>query len=275
MEGRERLASRRYRFVAFRPALCGLRHDIAGLARHWPQEGELSSSTASRLVLARVMHTPYSERPEPTGIPRSHMDARERWRIDFGRSTLEFSIGHSVLREIRGRFHCWGGLLLVDKADLRRSAIRIWVDMSSIDTGSTERDEFILATEPFDVHWEPALVFDSERVEIGGVGRGIVVGRVALHGFSREIAVAVEAKAPQPDERGAWHVVYTARASIDRGALGLRRNRYITDWLGEGVVGEAIEIVAHVDAVREDRPAADPPTPTAKARSTTRGLRLP
>jgi polyisoprenoid-binding protein YceI len=199
------------------------------------------------------------------------MDARERWRIDPGHSTLKFSVGHSVLREIRGQFHCWGGLLLVDKADLKRSAVRIWVDMSSIDTGSTQRNEFILATELFDVRWEPALVFDSERVEVGGVGRGIVVGRLALHGFGTQIAVKVEAKAPRRDERGAWHVVYIAHASIDRGALGLRRNRHITDWLGEGVVGEVIEIAAHVDAVRDDRPAADIPVPVAMARSTARG----
>jgi polyisoprenoid-binding protein YceI len=144
------------------------------------------------------------------------MDAREKWQIDPERSTLKFSIGHSVLREIGGQFHCWGGLLLVDKVDLRRSAIRIWVDMSSIDTGSAERDELILATEPFDVHWEPALAFDSERVEIGRVGRGTVVGRLALHGFHQEIEVEVEAEAPRRHEKGAWHIVYNARASIDR-----------------------------------------------------------
>ena len=199
------------------------------------------------------------------------MDSRERWQIDAGQSTLEFTIDHSVLRKIRGQFHCWGGLLLVDKVDLRRSAIRIWVDMSSIDTGSTERDELILSTEPFDVHWEPALAFDSERVEIGRAGRGNVVGRLALHGFHQEIAVAVEAEAPRHDERGQWHIVYIARASIDRAGLGLRRNRTIADWLGEGVVGATIEVVAHLEAVLDDRPAAVLPTPVTTASSTARG----
>lgn len=203
------------------------------------------------------------------------MDAREKWQIDPGRSTLKFRIRHSVLREIRGQFHCWGGLLLVDKADLRRSAIRIWVDMSSIDTGSTKRDEFILATELFDLQWEPALVFDSERMELSGPGRGMVVGRLALHGVGKDIAVAVEAKAPRRDNRGAWHVVYIAHASIDRGALGLRRNRTITDWLGEGVVGESIEIAAHLEAVRDERPETDLSAPVATAPSVARWPRLP
>jgi polyisoprenoid-binding protein YceI len=185
-----------------------------------------------------------------TGKPR--IDARERWRINPERSTLRFSIGHADLREIRGQFHCWGGMVLIDPADSKRSSLRVWVDLSSIDTGSAARDHFILATELFDMHWEPALVFDSVRVEITGVGRGVVLGRLALHSFGKEIAVAIKAKPPRRDDKGVWHLVYTARTSIDRGALGLRRNRYIKDWLGESVVGETIEIAAHVEAARDN-----------------------
>ena len=189
-------------------------------------------------------------RPAVTGKPR--IDARERWRINPERSTLRFSIGHADLREIRGQFHCWGGIFLLDPVDSKRSTLRVWVDLSSIDTGSTARDAFILATELFDTHWEPALVFDSERVEITGVGRGVVVGHLALHSFVKEIAVAIKAKPPLRDAKGVWHLVYNARTSIDRGALGLRRNRHIKDWLGESVVGENIEIAAHVEAARDN-----------------------
>jgi polyisoprenoid-binding protein YceI len=193
------------------------------------------------------------------------MDARERWRIDSGRSRLRFSIGHADLLEIRGQFHCWGGLVLLDKTDQRRSAIRIWVDLSSIDTESAKRDEYILSTELFEMQGEPALVFDSERVEIAGVGRGIIVGRLALHGVGKQLAVAVETKAPRRDDSGAWHLVYEAHASIERGALGLRRSRYITDWLGEAVVGETIQMTAYVEAARDDRPVADRPAFAAPA----------
>ena len=143
-------------------------------------------------------------------------------------------------------------MVLLDPADSKRSSVRVWVDLSSIATGSAARDEFILATELFDMHWEPALVFDSERVEMTGVGSGVVVGRLALHSFGKEIAVAIKAKPPRRDDKGVWHLVYTARTSIDRGALGLRRNSYIKDWLGESVVGETIEIAAHIEAARDN-----------------------
>lgn len=193
-----------------------------------------------------------AEAPSGAAKGKPTIDARERWRINPERSTLRFSIGHADLRGIRGQFHCWGGMFLLDPTDSKRSTVRVWVDLSSIDTGSAARNDFILATELFDTHWEPALVFDSERVEIAGVGRGVVVGRLALHSFGKEIAVTIKAKSPLRDAKGVWHLVYNARTSIDRGALGLRRNRYIKDWLSEAVVGENIEIAAHVEAARDN-----------------------
>jgi polyisoprenoid-binding protein YceI len=197
------------------------------------------------------------------------MGGRERWRINSERSVLRFRIGHADLRQISGQFRCWGGTVLLDKGDLRRSVVRIWVDLSSIDTGSAKRDAFILTTELFDVDCEPALVFDSERVEISGVGRGLIVGRVALHSFDKEIALTVEAKPPRRDGKGVWYLVYTARASIARGALGLRRNRHINDWLREAVVDEMIEIAAHVEVMRDDRPVAALPASPASASTST------
>lgn len=196
------------------------------------------------------------------------MDVRERWRVDPEQSTLKFSIGHAALGKIRGFFHCWGGVVLLDNADLRRSAVRIWVDLSSVDTGSETRDRYILASDLFDMELEPALVFDSQRVVIGGVGDGVVVGRLALHSFGREIAVAVQAHAPHRDDRGTWHLAFTARTSIDRGALGLRRKRDISDWLGEEVMGKTIDVTAYVEVARTERPAAElPSSPAASTRA--------
>lgn len=211
------------------------------------------------------MDTYPGSRATKPAFPWSSMDVRERWRIDPERSALRFSIGHAVLGKIRGEFHCWGGVVLLDKVDLRRSAVRIWVDLSSVDTGSEKRDRYILASDLFDMELEPALVFDSKRVVIVGIGEGVVVGRLALHTFGKEIAVAVQANAPQCDDRGTWHLAYTARTSIDRGALGLRRNRDISDWLGEEVMGKTIDIAAYVEVARADGPAAELPASPAPA----------
>jgi|GEM_PF-3086670 len=188
------------------------------------------------------------DRPRPR---RATAETRERWRINPDRSTLNFSVGHQILGGLRGKFHCWGGLLLLDRSDLRRSAIRFWVDLSSFDTGSAKLDERIAATELFDVEREPALVFDGESVQLRDAGHGVVVGRLAVHCVDREAVVSIEGEAPRRDASGVWHLVYNARVSIDLRLLHWRKNRSRSSWLGHLVWGDAVQIVAHVEVMRD------------------------
>jgi polyisoprenoid-binding protein YceI len=198
------------------------------------------------------------------------MDAREFWRVDPERSKLSFSIDHALLGKVRGHFDCWGGSLLLDKDRPWCSAVRMWIDLSSVNTGSDKRDRYILDTELFDVNFEPGLVFDSERVEIARLNRGIVVGRLSVRSFSDKVKVAVEAKPARRDATGRPHAVYAAHASIDRIAIGLRRSQGISDWLGERVLGRTIQIAAHIEVMPDDLtttmlPNARPPTGTQHA----------
>jgi hypothetical protein len=155
--------------------------------------------------------------------------------------------------------------LLLDKNDLRRSAIRLWVDLSSFDTGSAKHDERINAAGLFDVLWEPALVFDSERLQMSDAGHGVIVGRLAVHCVDREAAVAIEPKAPRRDASGVWHLVCRASTSIHFGALRWRQNQRRGSWLTNLVWGQAVQIVAHVEAVR-DTPASSTFQPSGHPR---------
>lgn len=180
-------------------------------------------------------------------------DRREKWRVDIERSSLTFRVGHAVLPDIEGKFDCWGGAILVDPNERTRSSVRIWVDLSSLDTGSPERDQYILSTEPFDVRWEPAVVFDSERMEIADANHGVVVGGLTVQACRQEIAVTVETRAPPPDDPdGATRRRYVARGSLARSAFGLRRTpRHIGDWLADKLLYDAIDFTAHIEASRE------------------------
>jgi polyisoprenoid-binding protein YceI len=178
------------------------------------------------------------------------MGARERWRIDAERSTLRFHIQHAVLRELGGQFHCWGGMVLFDP-DPVRCSVRVWVDLSSIDTGSMRRDNAILATELFDVIAEPALVFDSLRVEALDADCGVVVGWLALNSYRKQIAVKVERGPTRASPPGTVRLGFTARASIERRALGLHRHRHPRDWLSEQLVGDTIDIAASIELARD------------------------
>jgi len=175
----------------------------------------------------------------------------ESWKIDFERSTLRFRIPHARLGEITGQFDCWGGKVLVDLTSIHRLAVRIWVELSSINTGSRRRDRAILATELFDQQWEPGLEFDGDRWEIDASDRIQLVGSVGLRGFRKTVSVTVETPTLEVDSAGVPRFVCAARTSIDRRALGLRKPHVAVGWLSDLLLGDRIEMRAHLEAMPE------------------------
>jgi polyisoprenoid-binding protein YceI len=178
------------------------------------------------------------------------MQVNELWRIDPERSTLRFSLRHALLGELGGQFGCWGGHVRLDGATPPTVAARIWVELSSIDTGSLKRDDQILRTELFDNAWEPALEFDGERLEIDASGRLKMSGWLGLRSRRTEVALDLAGAAMGVDVSGTPRFTCTATASISRRALGLRKNRGGGHWLDDQLLAENIDVVAHVEAVR-------------------------
>jgi polyisoprenoid-binding protein YceI len=178
------------------------------------------------------------------------------WRIDPDRSSLGFSIRHALLGQIQGQFLCWGGVVVVDGNDPRRSSVRVWIDLSSIETGSPRQNEQILATGLFDVLWEPGAVFEGDDVTIargrdGAAGVGIIKGRLSLRNASHAVAVSVEAERPSRGVRGERSLRWSARALVDRRLFGLRRRRAAGDSLDEALLANLIEVTAQIVAIHE------------------------
>jgi polyisoprenoid-binding protein YceI len=171
------------------------------------------------------------------------------WKIDADRSSLTFRLRHGLLGEIRGRFRCWGGYVWLATDDPSSVAVHVWAELSSLDTGSRARNDAIFASELFDVCWEPAIVFDSERFEPGSGGPALAFGWLSLHSFRKRIAVSIEeAGLAEVGPSNGRRFVGSASAAIDRHAFGLRRQRRPRDWLSEKLVGQTIEVTAHVEA---------------------------
>jgi polyisoprenoid-binding protein YceI len=179
---------------------------------------------------------------------------QKAWNIDTKRSSLTFGVGHALFGPIRGEFRCWGGQVLLDPRAIGQPSVHVWVDLSSLDTGSQRLDAAILDSELFDIRWQPGLVFDSDRLERTHDGQAVLIGWLGLHSFRKQISIDVtlHRAAPAADAE----IVATARAAIDRRAFGLRRERRAHDWLSERFVGKIIEMDAHLVA----EPAARAPT---------------
>jgi polyisoprenoid-binding protein YceI len=184
----------------------------------------------------------------------------ERWEIDSGRSSLSFNLRHIVVQQIRGRFERWGGTLFIDSQQPWLSSVNVWVDLASITTEAPERDAHVRSSEFLDVARFPRAEFKSTNVDIPD-GQIVVEGILNLHGIAHDLEIRAEVGATSTDADGRQRMTYTARAIVDRQSFGLHWNQDLD--VGGLVVGDEVEIVARVDAVRHDRDTrtvrADPP----------------
>jgi polyisoprenoid-binding protein YceI len=171
------------------------------------------------------------------------------WQIDLERSSLTFSLRHIVIHEIRGRFTRWGGAVSIDESDLAMSTLRIWVDLASVETGDSERDDHVRSSEFFAVERFPRAIFLSTDIRGGsGEGNAAVRGRLRLHGCEADIDLQVTKGDLTSDPSVTERAIYSVTGRIDRRTFGLRWNQDLD--FGGVVVGDQIHIAARVELVR-------------------------
>lgn len=173
--------------------------------------------------------------------------AQERWIVDLQRSRLSFSLRHIVVQRIEGRFERWGGTLFVDRDQPSLSSVEIWIDLSSITTGDSERDAHVRSAEFLDVEHFPRATFRSEVVQLRD-SHVTIDGRLELHGAARDVRVEVDLERAEKIVGGPPHGRYRAQATVDRQAFGLHWNQDLD--MGGIVVGDQVDIRADIEVAR-------------------------
>ena len=90
--------------------------------------------------------------------------------IDSERSSLQFTLRHLVIQQIRGRFSRWGGELFLDRVDPWLSSVEVWIDVDSIETDSPERDAHVRSPEFLDVARFPRAELRSTNIAVSDAG---------------------------------------------------------------------------------------------------------
>ena len=175
----------------------------------------------------------------------------EEWRIDLDHSNLRFTLRHVVIHEIHGQFRRWGGTIMLSNADLAKSSVHVWVDLASVDTDDPERDAQIRSPEFFDVGHFRRATFSSSEIQLPEHANPIVKGCLALHGFMEDVDLEITRHDRWIDAEGVERASYEVVSRLDRRRFGLRWN--LDPDIGGVVVGDEIELVATVEAIRVRR----------------------
>src|SRR6188472_172351 len=90
------------------------------------------------------------------------------YTIDTSHSRLGFSARHAMVTTVRGAFPAFEGTAHIDTANPAASTVALSIDVSSVDTGSADRDGHLRSGDFFDVETYPTITFTSTEVKRDG-----------------------------------------------------------------------------------------------------------
>lgn len=115
--------------------------------------------------------------------------AQATWTIDENHSRVAFAITHLGIAEITGEFKEYDATIQTQGEDFSNAEFNVEIDVSSVDTGVSRRDEHLRSPDFFNAEEYPKMTFRSTSVEKVGDDRYKVTGNLTLNGVTKPVTL--------------------------------------------------------------------------------------
>ena len=167
------------------------------------------------------------------------------WVPDKAHSEVDFSILHMSLSNVRGRFGNIGGTVALNSSDITKSTVNITIDVTTVDTGVTARDNDLKSANFFDVAQFPTATFVSTSVSKSDSGL-TVNGNLTLHGVTKPVTLQVEGPTgPVQGMDKKPHSGFSATTTIKRTDFGIAAK------YPAAVVGDDVKLSIDLDIAQQ------------------------
>jgi len=168
--------------------------------------------------------------------------------IDPDHSVATFAIRHLMIANVRGMFPKVTGAIRYDDRDITRSSVEAEIDVASLSTGVTKRDEHVLSAEMLDADRFPKMTFRSTRVERKADRSLAVHGDLTIHGVTRPAVFTAEHFGPVKSPFGGEVTLgFSASTKINREDFGVLWGSEALE--GGGIIaGKEVEITIDLEA---------------------------
>jgi polyisoprenoid-binding protein YceI len=171
------------------------------------------------------------------------------YTIDTQHSAAQFKVRHMMIANVKGEFDKVTGTVEFDPADPAKSSVEASIDVNSISTRETDRDNHLKSADFFDAANFPTITFRSTGVAKDGGGYK-VTGDLTIHGVTKPVTLEVESITDEvKDGWGFLRRGLEATTKIDRRDFGLVFNIPMDG--GGMVVGDTIHITIDIEMTRK------------------------
>jgi polyisoprenoid-binding protein YceI len=167
--------------------------------------------------------------------------------IDSVHSHVGFSVKHMMVSTVRGQFRKFDGKIRLDADNFAKSSFEGEIDVASIDTGNSDRDNHLRTNDFFDAPNHPKITFKSTNIVARGGNEYLVHGDLTIRGVTKPVALDVEFSGTAKNPYGKTVAGLSASAVVNRKDFGVNFNAILET--GGVAVGEKVKLELELEAV--------------------------
>ncbi len=166
------------------------------------------------------------------------------YRVDPVHSSIVFRVKHMNTAFVYGRFNRFSGTLVVDEKNPERSSVQLEIDLNSVDTGNSQRDDHLRNPDFFNTRQFPKATFKSTRVRKINDTTVEVQGNLTLRGVTKPLTVRVTFTGKGRNPRGQEIIGFETTFTIKRSAFGINYGL-------NGGLSDEVRVTISVEAIKQ------------------------
>jgi polyisoprenoid-binding protein YceI len=168
------------------------------------------------------------------------------WTVDPAHSSVEFTVKHMGIANVRGKFTEFEGTLEMKQA-LTDCRARGTVRVASVDSGDAQRDEHLRSPDFFDAEGFPEIIFESTHIEAVDEESSRVHGNLTMHGITKEIKLDVLIQGTDTDPWDNLRAGLEVVGTLNRSDFDMQFNQALGS--GNVLVGDKVKIALEISAI--------------------------
>jgi polyisoprenoid-binding protein YceI len=168
------------------------------------------------------------------------------WTSDSAHSEADFTVRHNSVSNVHGRFGHVAANLVYNTTDVTKSTVTATIDVDTVDTGVSARDNHLKTDTFFDVAKFPTATFTSTSVVKDG-DKLTVSGNFTLHGVTKPIVLDVDGPSTPVESvmDHKLHSGFTATSTISRNAFGIGTS------FPAALIGDDVKLTIEVEVIKQ------------------------
>jgi polyisoprenoid-binding protein YceI len=170
------------------------------------------------------------------------------YSVDPSHSSVDFSVKHLGIANVKGSFGTFEGTLVID-GDISTAKASGSVDIATVDTKESARDEHLRSADFFDAEQFPKLTFESTSIKLVDSDTFEITGDLSLHGVTNSVTLKAEVQGTETDPWGNERVGLEITGQLNRSDYGMKFNQALGS--GNMLVSDKVKLSLDISAVKQ------------------------